>query len=100
MLGNIEVELTQEALDHALEKHEEVTVERIESAVTNPDLVILSQKNSYTILLYKLEGQQYEGEDLFFSVVVKKNSSGPASVVTAYETTKIKKGEVLYKKQK
>jgi hypothetical protein len=95
-INNIEIKLTEDRLLHALEGHPEVTIDQIKRAIEAPDEIRKSNSNNSFFLMYKIDGEIF-GKDKYFCVVVK-NSQAEYKVWTAYETTKIKNGELLYKK--
>lgn len=96
----IEIEVWDVDFQHALDGHPEVTIERIRSSLEKPLRVVKSKKSNRACLFYNLE---IEDDPVFgkvyFCVVVGVLGSGKGKMETAYETTYMKSGEILFDKE-
>jgi len=76
-----------------------VTIERIRNALKDPLKVIESKHSKRACLFYSVEFKDEKtGEPLYFCAVVAVLGDGKGKLETAYETTYIKKGTVLFEK--
>ncbi len=85
---------------HALNGHPEVTLDRIQNALERPIKVMKSKKSNRVCLFYTLEVEDDPNfGKIYFCVVVGVIGPGIGKMETAYETTVIKSGHVLYAKE-
>ena len=92
---DLKIKLYDEDLQHAVENHPgEVTMDQIQSCVENPDKVIASLQGNNGCLFYEKKDQ-----DDYFVVVVHTTGTLTGEVRTAYKSTYIKKGKVLFDKE-
>jgi hypothetical protein len=96
-IQGLSIEIWDIDFDHALEGHPEVTLDRIIDTLKDPMLVIKSKKSNLSCLFYKLEMSDHPvfGK-IYFCVVVMALGKGRGKMETAYETTFIKTGEVIF----
>jgi hypothetical protein len=96
----LKIEIWDVDFQHALEGHPEVTLERIKETLRNPIKVIQSKKSNRACLFYRLEIEDHpEFGKIYFCVVVGVLGDGKGKLETAYETTFIKSGTILYPKE-
>jgi hypothetical protein len=94
--NGLKIKLYNEDLQHALDNHPgEVTQAEIGACIENPDKVIQSLVGVNGCLFY-----QKRIIDEYFVVVVHTTGSGTGDVKTAYKATYVKKGTVLFDKEK
>jgi hypothetical protein len=94
----LKIQIWDVDFQHALEGHPEVTIERIKNTVKNPIKVVQSKRNNGACLFYNFEMDDPEFGKVYFCVVVGVLGDGKGKMETAYETTFIKKGTVLFDK--
>jgi hypothetical protein len=93
--NGLRIKLYDEDFEHALSAHPgEVTLDAIRNCIQQPDLVIRSVQGKNACLFYEMKIQ-----DEYFVVVVHVIESGTGEIKTAYKTTYIKNGTVLFKKE-
>jgi len=97
-VGGLKVEIWTSDFQHALEGHPEVTLDRIRQALESPGQVIESQKSNRVCLFYSIGVKDREFGLIYFCVVVGVVRAGKGKLETAYETSYIKNGKVLFKK--
>ncbi len=98
-VGDLKIQIWDVDYQHALDGHPEVSIERIKEALKNPIRIIKSQHSARACLFYKLEiKDDPQFGNIYFCVVVGVLGQGLGKMETAYETTYIKKGEVLFPK--
>ena len=96
----LKIEIWDVDFQHALEGHPEVTIERIKSSLEKPIKVVQSKKSNRACLFYNLEIEDHpEFGKIYFCVVVGVLGDGKGKMETAYETTCVKTGTVLYEKE-
>lgn len=88
----VQVIVTEEDLAHAM-LHSEVTLFKIKGCITQPDFIVKSMWCEHSCLFYKIK-MRHE----YFVCVVEVVGQGKAYLRTAYETTSIKNGKVLFQK--
>lgn len=96
--GSIEVSLYDDDLKHAMDSHPgEVTLEKIKSCILDPDKVIESLNAKNACLFYEKKDE----EEYFVVVVhlVQTKVESVGEIRTAYDSTYIKKGKVLFDKE-
>ena len=95
----LKIEVWNVDFQHALDGHPEVSIERIRKTLKSPIKVVKSKKSNRACLFYTLE---IENDPvfgtIFFCVVVVVLREGQGKMETAYETTFIKTGEILFSK--
>ena len=97
----LKIQIWDVDFQHALEGHPEVTIERIKKSLKNPIKVIQSKKSNRACLFYNLEIENDpEFGAIYFCVVVGVFGNGIGKMETAYETTYIKSGTVLFERPK
>jgi len=89
------IKLTKERWDHIAKMHPEMgdMIEDLKGALEDPELIKRSVYNENVVLFYRYYAHIYEGKHM--CVVVRIDDE---SIVTAYITDRIKKGEVVWKK--
>ncbi|MBF0316255.1 MAG: hypothetical protein HQK52_22750 [Oligoflexia bacterium] len=92
-IHGLKIEIWGQDYQHALERHPEVSLDRIRKTLQEPMRVIKSLSNNNVCLFYALEINDPEFGVIYFCVVVSVLGKGSGKLVTAYETTYIKKGE-------
>lgn len=87
--------LTKERWNHIIETHPELKdmIEYLKGALEDPELIKRSIYNENVALFYRYYGNIYGGKHM--CVVVRLNDE---SIVTAYITDRVKKGEIIWKK--
>ena len=93
------VRLTEERLQHLLDRHPEIeaaTISVIIETLENPEEIVASNSDETVELFYRYYLRTSVG-DKWMCVVVKNLDANPF-VITAYFTDKIKKGALLWKK--
>ncbi len=96
-LGELKIEIWDVDFQHALEGHPEVTLERIQKALKSPVKIVESKHSKRSCLFYNLELKDDPiFGDIYFCVVVAVLKEGSGKMETAYETTYVKKGKVLF----
>ncbi len=92
---NRRIKLTEERWNHIAETHPELKdmLKDLKGTVGDPELIKRSVYNENVVLFYRYYGHIYEGKHM--CVVVRLDEE---SIVTAYITDRIKKGEVVWKK--
>jgi hypothetical protein len=92
----LKIKLYDEDFQHALGNHPgEVSLDKIKSCIETPDKVIQSLRGKNACLFYQIKMADY-----FFVVVVHVTSAGAGEIKTAYESTYVKTGKVLYSKER
>jgi hypothetical protein len=92
------IEIWEKDFQHALEGHPEVTIERISKALMRPFKVVQSKYSNRACLFYSFELVDDHFGKIYFCVVVGVLGAGKGKLETAYETTFIKKGNVLFER--
>jgi len=92
---NRRITLTEERWNHITETHPEVKgmLKDLEETVKDPDLIKKSLFSEDVVLFYRYYKHIYKGKHM--SVVVRLDYR---SIITAYITDRIKRGDVLWKK--
>lgn len=97
--GGLRIQVWHEDFQHALEGHPEVTIERVRGALKAPFKVVESKHSKRACLFYSLEFRdEATDEARYFCVVVGVLGDGKGKMETAYETTYVKKGKVLFER--
>jgi len=100
-VGGLRIQIWHEDFQHALEGHPEVTLDRVRAVLAEPAKVIESKHSRNACLFYSLElVNELTGEKTYFCVVVAVIGSGAGKMETAYETTYLKNGRVMFQKGK
>lgn len=95
----LKIQIWDVDFQHALEGHPEVTIERIKNSLKDPLKVVQSKKSNRACLFYNLEIEEDpEFGKIYFCVVVGVLGDGKGKMETAYETTFVKTGKVLFEK--
>lgn len=98
--GGLKIQIWDIDYQHALDGHPEVSLDRIRVALKNPVTVIKSQYSERVCLFYKLEiKDDPQFGNIYFCVVVGVLGDGVGKMETAYETTYVKKGQILFTQQ-
>jgi hypothetical protein len=98
--NGLKIEIWDVDFQHALEGHPEVTLDRIKAALNDPLKVIQSKRSNRACLFYKLDIENHpDFGKIYFCVVVGVLGQGKGKMETAYETTYLKSGTVLYPKE-
>lgn len=89
------IKLTEEGWNHITQTHPELKgmLKELEGVLENPELIKKSAYNENVVLFYRYYEHIYEGKHI--CVVVKLDNE---SIVTAYITDRIKRGEIVWKK--
>lgn len=96
----LKIQIWDVDFQHALDGHPEVSIERIREALKDPITVVKSKKSNRACLFYNLEFEEDpEFGKIYFCVVVGVLGSGAGKMETAYETTFVKSGKVLFNKE-
>lgn len=96
----LKIQIWDVDFQHALEGHPEVTIERIKTSLKNPIKVVQSKKSNRACLFYNLEiKNDPDFGTIYFCVVVGVLGDGKGKMETAYETTVVKKGTILFEKE-
>ena len=85
--------LSVEQQDHIIQRHPEATIELISTCLSNPIEIRKSSSNKTAHLYYLIKTKQR-----FFCVILKICKDGNY-ISTAYTTSKMKHGEIVYKKE-
>ena len=99
MGGQLDIEIWSDDLQHAIDGHPEVTLDKVKSTLKDPSKVIQSKSSKNACLFYSVEIKINESESLYFCVVVAVIGSGRGKLVTAYDADFIKAGSELYSKK-
>jgi hypothetical protein len=99
-IGGLEIEICAEDLQHAVEGHPEVTLEKVKCTLEDPFQVVQSKSSMNACLFYSIEFEITENERLFFCVVVAVTDAGRGKMITAYDADFIKTGTVLFSKNR
>jgi hypothetical protein len=93
----LKIQIWDVDFQHALEGHPEVSIARIINALKNPIKVVQSKKSNRACLFYNLEIENDPNfGKIYFCVVVGVLGDGKGKMETAYETTFVKTGTVLF----
>lgn len=93
----LKIEIWDVDFQHALDGHPEVSIDRIKKSLEKPYKVVQSKKSNRVCLFYNLEIENDpKFGTIYFCVVVGVLSDGKGKLETAYETTYIKTGKVLF----
>lgn len=96
----LKIQIWDVDFQHALEGHPEVTIERIKASLKKPIKVVQSKKSNSACLFYNLEIENDPDFGMiYFCVVVRVLGDGKGKMETAYETTVVKTGRVLFPKE-
>lgn len=89
------IKLTEKRWNHIAETHPELKdmLKDLKGAMEDPELIKRSVYNKNVVLFYRYYGHIYEGK--YMCVVVRLDEE---SIITAYITDRIKKGEVVWQK--
>lgn len=98
-VGGLEIEIWTDDLQHAIDGHPEVTIDKVRGTLKDPSKVIQSKSSTNSCLFYSVEIKISDSESLFFCVVVAVTGSGRGKMVTAYDTDFMKTGAELYSKK-
>ncbi|MCD4799923.1 MAG: hypothetical protein K8R19_13070 [Methanosarcinales archaeon] len=92
---NRNIRLTNERWKHITDTHPELQnlLNELGGALKEPEIVKNSVNNEDVVLFYRFYEHIYKGK--YMCVVVKLNDE---SIITAYITDRIKRGEVVWKK--
>ncbi len=92
---NRRILLTEERWKHIAETHPELKemLKELEETLKNPELIKRSVYSENVLLFYKYYEHIHKGKHI--CVVINTNVK---SIVTAYITDRIKRGEVIWKK--
>lgn len=99
MGGQLDIEIWSDDLQHAIDGHPEVTIDKVKATLKDPSKVIQSKTSTNACLFYSVEIKMSESESLYFCVVVAVVGSGKGKLVTAYDADFIKTGTELYSKK-
>jgi hypothetical protein len=100
-VGNLRIQIWHEDFQHALEGHPEVTLERVRAVLADPARVVESRHSRNACLFYSFElVDELTGEKTYFCVEVAVIGDGKGKMETAYETTYMKNGRVIFEKGK
>ena len=100
-LGTLKIQIWQEDFQHALDGHPEVTLDRVRNVLQQPMKVVESKHSKNACLFYSMEcTDEITKEKTYFCVVVAVTGSGEGKLETAYETTYIKTGKIIFGKEK
>jgi len=91
------IELSEETWEHIEEFHPEITIDEIKTTLLNPDEIRKSLSKANASIYYRLRVQD-EKKTRFTQVVVKDTNDG-FFISTATTASKMKSGEVIYKKE-
>lgn len=94
-LGGLEIEIYRSDLEHAIEGHIEINLDKIKNTLANPSRVIESKKQNGSCLFYSMKIENNDGE-IYICVVVATTIAGKGKMITAYESDRYKDGKVLY----
>lgn len=97
--GQLEIEIWSDDLQHAIDGHPEVTIEKVRETLKDPSKVIQSKSLANACLFYSVEIKISDTESLYFCVVAAVTGSGKGKLVTAYDADFIKTGKELYSKK-
>lgn len=96
-VGGLKIQIWREDLQHALNGHPEVTIDKVKDTLKNPLKIIKSKTSNRVCLFYSFEIEdEASSEIMYFCAVVGVIKEGIGKLETAYETTYIKKGKVLF----
>jgi hypothetical protein len=98
-IGGLDIEIWTDDLQHAIDGHPEVTLDKVKNTLKDPSKVIQSKSSTNACLFYSVEIKMSDTESLFFCVVVAVAGSGRGKMVTAYDADFIKTGIELYSKK-
>lgn len=92
---NRRITLTEERWNHIIETHPELKemLKELEGTLQDPESIKKSVYNENVVLFYRYYEHIYEGK--YMCVVVNLDNE---SIVTAYITDRIKRGEILWEK--
>ncbi len=100
-VGGLKIQIWHEDFQHALDGHPEVTLDRIRGVLQQPIKVVESKHSRNSCLFYSVEmTDEKTGEKSYFCVVVAVIGSGTGKMETAYETTYMKSGRVIFEEGK
>ena len=89
------IKLTEEHWNHITKTHPELRdmLDDLKGALEDPELIKRSVYNENVVLFYRYYEHIYEGKHMCVVVSIDEES-----IVTAYITDRIKKGQVVWKK--
>lgn len=93
------IRLTGERWQHIYYEHPEIDesyIKRTEETLTKPDVVVKNRKDPMQFLYHKYYSKTYFGGR--YLVVVAKHLNSEGFIITLYLTSKIKIGEIAWKK--
>jgi hypothetical protein len=94
-ISGLEIEIHQDDLQHAMDGHSEINLEKVKLTLKNPSRIVESKKQNGTCLFYSIKIES-GGVDIFICVVVAVIKQGKGKIVTAYETETFKNGKILF----
>lgn len=89
-VGGLKIQIWSEDLDHAIQGHPEVTLDKVEETLKEPYEVVQSKSSNSVCLFYSVEVKIGNNESLYFCVVVALSVSGQGRMITAYDTDFVK----------
>lgn len=99
-IGALEIEIWTEDLQHAVDGHPEVTLDKVKATLIDPSQVVQSKSSMNACLFYSIDLAVDVNEKLFFCVVVAVTRAGRGKMITAYDADFIKTGTVLFAKRR
>lgn len=99
MNGQLKIEIWSDDLEHAIDGHPEVTIEKVKETLKDPAKVVQSKTSGNACLFYSFEIKISDTESIYFCVVVTVQASGLGRMITAYDADFIKTGNVLFLKE-
>ena len=99
MNGQLKIEIWSDDLEHAIDGHPEVTIEKVKETLKDPAKVVQSKTSGNACLFYSVEIKISDTESIYFCVVVAVQASGLGRMITAYDADFIKTGNVLFLKE-
>lgn len=97
--GKLQIEIWSEDLDHAINGHPEVTIDKVRETLKDPSKVIQSKSDNSRCLFYSVEIKVSDTESIFFCVVVGVKGPGKGKMITAYDADFMKTGKQLFSKE-
>ena len=88
IFGN-ELSLPDERINHIKEKHPEITINLIKSALNNPDYIMISSVDENIKIYHKKKGKYY---------IVAVINLYKKLIITSYTSDKLKKGDIEWTK--
>ena len=93
---NNRIKFTDKRWNHIIKEHPEIGAykDKLPDALKNPDLVKRSKRDKDTFLYYRYYKSIFKGKYL---IVVARTKNNPV-ILTCYVTDRIKKGDLIWKK--